>query len=228
MKFQPADTPFPRWMGPYSPARGNHCGFRMNAGRLGVYVNNADGREFWTIQPSPGLALLERTIRQHFTGGRVLLLPDGSVVKPLQTDEERGRRVFLGEFFGDIVLQTPAGELISMENPGALIPGARWPGPSTTGLECVIDSGGNVRCDWRHPAEYGDDTERHVMIAGDSALLKGFRAARPGDSAGRVRVTARGHVITNRQVNGEWICLYVGRIDTASWPYLDTWIDWEE
>jgi len=228
MNFEPAEQPFPRWWGPYSPARGNTRGFRLSGGQLGVWVDDDDGRDFWVIRPSEGSRRLQQTISQHFGGGRILLLPDGSVIKPLQQDVERGQRVFLGEIAGAVVLQRPDGTQFSMMNPGQLNPGDRWPGPSTTGLECVLDNAGNLRCDWKHPADYGEDQQSHVMVANDLSLRRGFRAARPGAGGGRVRVTAHGHVITNREVRGEWQCLYVGRIEVALWPYLEEWIEWEE
>jgi len=63
------------------------------------------------------------------------------------------------------------------------------------------------------------------MTPPDTALAQGFRAARPDSSAGRVRVTAKGHVITNRQVQGRWRCLYVGCIAIHQWPHLPHWIE---
>lgn len=223
--FEAAHRPFPRWWGPFSPARGNTRGFRFHDGRLGTWVEDEDSRSFWSVKRSAGVAKLEKLVLDSFRGGRVLLLPNGSVVKPLQTDAERGRRAYLGEFSGDVVLERGDGGLFSLESPGRLKPGDRWPGPSTTGLECTIKADGSLECSWYHPTEHGRDTETKRMAPPSTVLAQGFRAARPGVSAGRVRVTAKGHVITNRQVRGQWQCFWVGRVAIDKWPWLDEWID---
>lgn len=223
--FAPAATPLPRWWGPFSPARGTTRGFRFHDGRLGTWVGNEEGRAFWPVRRSAGLTKLERLVLTSFNGGRVLLLPNGSVVKPLQSDAERGKRAYLGELAGDVVLETPDGNTFSLASPGRLKPGDRWPGPTTTGIECKITDRGSLECTWYHPAVHGRDEETRTMIGASLTLAKGFRLARPGEQSGRVRVTAKGHVITNRKVRGSWICLYVGRIDIDRWPHLDEWID---
>jgi hypothetical protein len=223
--FAPAPTPFPRWWGPFSPARGTTRGFRFHDGRLGTWVEDGDERAFWPVKRSTGVAALEKLVRATFNGGRVLLLPNGSVVKPLQSDAERGRRVYIGEYSGDVVLETPDGATFSLDNPSRLRPGDRWPGPTSTGLECKITPNGALECTWYHPAAHGRDEETHTMTGASAALAQGFRLARPGEQSGRVRVTARGHVITNRKVRGTWLCFYVGRINLNKWPHLDEWIE---
>ncbi len=222
--FAPADRPFPRWLGPYSPARGKMHGFRFHNRRLGTWVQADDGRCFWHVRRSPGVAALEKLVLSVFHGGRVLLLPNGCIVKPLQGDDERGRRVYLGEHDGDILLEPAAGYRFNMADPGDLCPGDLWPGPTTTGIECVIQPNGSLACHWYHPAEYGRDMECHEMTAADPLLAKGFMLARKGEQRGRVRVTANGHVITNRLVGGSWKCFYVGQVDVGQWPHLDEWI----
>lgn len=223
--FAPAPPPFPRWWGPFSPARGTTRGFRFHDGRLGTWVDDEDGRAFWPVKRSTGLAKLEKLVLDSFKGGRVLLLPSGSVVKPLQSDAERGKRAYLGEYSGDVVLETPDGDTFSLDKPGRLKPGDRWPGPTSTGIECKITGTGSLECTWYHPATHGRDEETRIMTAASAALAQGFRLARPGEQSGRVRVTAKGHVITNRKVRGTWICFYVGQIDIDKWPHLDEWIE---
>lgn len=223
--FDPADRPFPRWLGPYSPTRGTRPGFRFHGGCLGTWVEDEDGRAFWPVRRSVGVATLEKLVLNAFSGGRVLLLPDGSVVKPLQRDVERGHRVYLGEYAGDVVLDRPDGRAFSLEKPGRLKPGDRWPGPTSIGLECTIAANGSLSCSWYHPTAYGRDDETRRMTAANPLLAQGFRAARPGKQMGRVHVVAGGHVITNREIRSGWQCVYVGRIDVDKWPYIDEWID---
>jgi hypothetical protein len=225
--FSPAAQPFPRWWGPYSPARGTSSGFRFRGGRLGAFVEHEHGRAFCPIRRSHGIQNLERLVFENFRGGRVLFLPNGVIVKPLQGDEERGHRVCLGVFTGDVVLEMPDREYFSFEQPGELRPGELWPGPTSTGLECTISSNGELRCSWYHPAAYGRDSVSFSMTEANAILARGFRAARPGERGGRVRVTAKGHVITNRQVGGSWHCHYIGKIDCEKWPHLNEWIEAE-
>jgi hypothetical protein len=177
------------------------------------------------VKRSTGLAKLEKLVLTSFSHGRVLLLPNGSVIKPLQSDTERGKRAYLGEYAGDVVLETPDGAPFSLSRPGRLKPGDRWPGPTSTGIECRITGTGSLECTWYHPADYGRDEETCTVMRTNAALAQGFRLARPGQQSGRVRVTAKGHVITNRMVRGAWICFYVGQIDIEKWPHLDEWIE---
>jgi hypothetical protein len=223
--FEPAPAPFRRWWGPFSPARGTFRGFRFHDGRLGTWVEDDDSRAFWPVKHSTGLAKLEKLVLTSFKGGRVLLLPNGCVVKPLQSDAERGKRAYLGEYAGDVVLEMPDGAPFSLDRPGRIKPGDRWPGPTSTGLECKITGTGSLECTWYHPAIHGRDDVTHPMIGSNPALAHGFRLARPGEQSGRVRVTAKGHVITNRKVRGTWVCFYVGHIDIKKWPHLNEWIE---
>lgn len=223
--FVPADRPFPRWWGPFTPAGGKYRGFRFNLGRLGTWVENEDGRTFWPVRRSPGVLKLEKLVLDAFDGGRVLLLPNGTIVKPLQSEAERGQRAYLGKYAGDVVLETPDGGAFSLDKPGRLKPGDWWPGPASTGLECTIASNGSLSCSWYHPTAYGRDDATHTITAANATLAQGFRAARPGEQSGRVHVTARGHVITKRQVRDKLHCLYVGQIDIDKWPHLDDWIE---
>ena len=223
--FAPAPAPLPRWWGPFSPARGTTRGFRFHDRRLGTWVEIEDGRAFWPVKRSTGLAKLEKLILDTFNGGRVLLLPNGSVVKPLQSDADRGKRVYLGAYSGDVVLEKPDGDTFSLDRPGRLKPGDRWLGPTSTGIECKIIGTGSLECTWYHPTTHGRDDETRTMTTASDDLAQGFRLARPGVQSGRVRVTAKGHVITNRQVRGKWQCFYVGRIAIDKWPHCDEWID---
>ena len=82
VRFNPGGLPFPRWVGPYVPARGKKAGFKVLQGRLGAWVEEGDASAFWTIRTSPGAAQLERLVCKHWRGGGLAILPDGSIVKP--------------------------------------------------------------------------------------------------------------------------------------------------
>jgi hypothetical protein len=226
LNFEPEAKPFPRWMGPFSPARGTLSGFRLHQRELGTWVGDEAGRGFWSVREGAGAAAIANLVRSEWGGGRVLLLPNGFVVKPLQTDEEVGRRAIIGRFHGPVALETAHHGLFDLSDPGVLRPGDPWPGPRTTGLECAIQSDGSLACSWYHPTRLGRDEVSESLRTSDRVLAAGFRAARPGDAGGRVRITANGHVITNRQErDGAWTCLYVGFVDSSSWASWEHWVE---
>ena len=94
-EFTPYSQPFPEWHGPYSPARGDDWGFRVRGGLLMTVVATEDGQEEWVVRQAEGAELLQQIVRSHWGGGRVLLLPNGLVVKP-NPDESDSHR------FGDV------------------------------------------------------------------------------------------------------------------------------
>jgi hypothetical protein len=227
--FEPTPWPFPRWWGPFSPARGTRSGLRVRQGWLYAWVQDSEGREFWPALDSPGVRGLIRLVLDRWRGGRILILPDGSVIKPLQDEEEAGIRRLIGLFDGPIVFERPDGGTFDMSDPGDLEPGDPWPGPATTGLECQIRPDGSLTCTWYHPAPWGRDEVRERLTGPDPALARGFRRCRPGETAGRVRVTENGHLITNVQDGqGRWIPCYVGWISPEAWPFRSEWIGEED
>lgn len=223
--FEPLARPFPHWMGPFSPARGIRSGFRFHQERLGTWVGDDAGMSFWPIVDGHGARAISTLVRHEWGGGRVLLLPNGYVVKPLQSDFEVGQRVLIGRFRGAVVLERPGQSTLDISSPGTVRPGDPWPGPTTTGLECTIQSDGSLECTWYHPTRLGRDQVSERLRVPDQSLAAGFRAARPGAVSGRVRITANGHVITNRQeVDDTWASIYVGYADPGSWRDLERWI----
>lgn len=224
--FDPEQRPYPRWMGPFSPARGTRSGFRFHQGRLGTWVDDGIHMSFWSLAECKGARCLADLVRGEWGGGRVLLLPTRVVVKPLQGDSEVGHRVVIGRFRGPILLERPDGSTFNLDAPGHLQPGDPWPGPHTTGLECAIQSDGSLSCQWYHPTELGREAILEELHGADRTLIDGFNRARPGDAAGRVHVAANGHVTTNRQTRtGMWMPSYVGRIDLAAWTNWNQWIE---
>ena len=161
-------------------------------------------------------------------GGRVLFLPNGFVVKPLQDDSEKGNRVLIGCFHGAIMLERPGQSDFDLSKSYALRPGDLWPGPTTTGLECAMQADGSLQCSWYHPSRFGRDEVSQVLRGPDRSLAEGFRAARSDASGGRVRITAGGHIITNRQEsNDTWASIFVGLIDPRSFKDWKMWIEKE-
>lgn len=223
--FKAAQKPFARWMGPFSPARGTRSGFRVRRRQLGTWVAEEFDKEFWRARNSRGVTVLANLVTEDWGGGRVLLLPNGFVVKPLQEDDEVGIRVLIGRFDGSLVLDQADGSAFDMGKPGPLRPGDLWPGPATTGLECAIQPDGALYCSWYHPTSLGRDESHERLRGADAVLAAGLMAARPGDADGRVRITARGHIITMRQdEDGAWRSIYVGHVAPNSWTGWERWI----
>lgn len=180
---------------------------------------------FWCVVEGNGSNHLVTLVKAHWGGGRVLMLPNGLVVKPLQDDEEVGQRVVIGRFDGSIMLERSGAPPFDMSQPGVLRPGDAWPGPTTTGLECVLKEDGSLVCTWQHPTILGRDEVVQILRGPDRSLAKGFRTARIGDITGRIRITANGHIVTNRlEPYGNWVSVYVGLIDPKSWPIWNNWI----
>jgi hypothetical protein len=224
LEFRPERRPFPRWLGPFSPARGIYSGFRFHGGRLGTWVEEGEYRTFSPILPSEGARAIAQMVRHEWGGGRVLFLPYGILVKPLQGDSEVGARAVLGRFTGSVVLEKPDGSVFDMGMTG-LAEGSRWSGPRTTGLECTIDYQGALSCTWYHPSTLGRDEMTVRLAAPDKSLAAGFHRARPNDIAGRVRVTANSLVLSNHQTGtGEWVTSYIGRTNVAAWVNSVDWI----
>jgi hypothetical protein len=214
-------------MGPFSPARGIRSGFRCRNGRVGTWVGY-DELEFWTMAAGRGANVLAEFVSRHWSGGRVLLLPNGYVVKPLQKDVEVGFRVLVGRFEGPIRLERWGEAPFDLSDVSRFRPGDLWTGPASTGLECTIRGDGSLACTWYHPAPWGRDDSTHLLRGADSSLASGFRAARPGETTGRVRITANGCVITKRQhADGTWTTHFVGSVERKAWGNWSRWIDKE-
>lgn len=224
-EFIPQHGYYPRWRGPYSPARGTKTGFRFSYRLFGSWLSEDVGLEFWPVRRSRGVEQLERSVLKRWRGGRVLLLPNGFAIKPLR-DEDVGKRVLLGLWSGQVVLHMADGGLFNLAKPPVECPGDVWRGPDHLGLECRLHSAdGSLLCKWTHPTREGALTVEANLRGADRKLAAGFRACRPGEAAGRVRITANGHVITKRQQSdGAWVALYVGYVPQEDWGDWSHWI----
>lgn len=211
---------FVRWMGPFSPARGTRKGLRFHYGRIGAWVDYG----FWPLVQTSGVTELERVVLRRWGGGRVLLLPWGDVIKPLQAEDEVGKRVLIGKFSGPVVFELPDGSHLSLGDAEGWDAGEPWPGPHHVGLECTIDTTGSLKCTWYHPTKWGRTSESQILWGADRRLAAGFRKARPGDDGGRVHVLPGGIVVTNAWIGGRWQARFVGRVDPRGVALRAGWL----
>ena len=224
MIFEPETTPFPAWLGPYSPARGNRSGFRVKYGVLGAWVTTDYGQTFCAAERTAGTARLAELVRARWSGGRIEFLPGGIVVKPLQDESERGRRVVLGRYTGSFRLHTGA-RPIDFSATAGFVPGTEWQGPGSVGLECRIRPDGSLVSRWTHPSRFGEERHEALVFGPNPALFAAFRRVRRYDTGGRVRITLGGHVITSRETGYGWAPFYVGRVDPAQFRNSSTWLE---
>jgi hypothetical protein len=224
--FTAATRPYPRWFGPFSPSRGKYTSLRVRGGSLKAYFEEDNELADWDVQDSPGARSLVQTVAATWGGGRVLLLPTGHVIKPLQDEEEVGIREFIGRFSGSLIFERHDGGLFDLDDEADnLAPGDLWPGPKSIGLECIIKEGGILRCDWYHPADFGREEHREELLPASRNLYNMFRIARPGDATGRVHVLPNGTVTTTHQdPSGNWVTKFVIKLDQGSWDPWDHWI----
>lgn len=221
--FEPLTPPFKAWLGPFSPARGTSTGFRVHRGELGVWHREDDTSEFWTVVQSPGVRSLQQLVTSNFHGGRILLLPNGHVIKPLNDDwMARGHRVLIGHWSGAITIKSGHGSLDFLDPRHEA--GAQWPGPSSIGLECVMGADGSIHSDWWRQTDFGAERTSCQISAPNPTLASAFRKVRLVDSSGRVHVAPHGLVLTNVQRRGVWTPYLVGWIDPDEWPHRDEWI----
>lgn len=171
---------------------------------------------------------LEQLVRQHWGSGRVLLLPDGYVVKPDPDPSKPCTRYLIGRLQGWLVIEKPDGTRCDLSQPKPLHPGEPWPGPPTTGIECKIDLRGGLVSEWDLEAPGGRLVQTHRMWEPDPVLAAGLRAARPGMPNARVRVEIGGAVVTMREAeekgDSQWAPCFIGRIDVEQWPFEADWV----
>jgi len=223
-EFRALSHPFPRWFGPYSPACGTTSGLRIQLGVLGTYVTTPTGQQRWVAHQCAGVQQLQTLVVSRWGGGRVLLMPNGWVIKPDPTGN--GIRWAIGRFSGPLILQRGDGTFFNMASPGALTPGMHWLGPDTTGLECTLDNTGAIQARSTIPTAFGEIITEIPLVPRDAQLARGLALARPGCGRARVRVTENGHVITKRdEAASGWTSVYVGFIDPSRWPHDEEWVE---
>jgi len=222
VRFFREREPFPYWLGPYSPSRGKYFGFRIKNGQLGAWIKKDCERSFCFVKKTQGVSDLATLVQNNWYGGRILFLPGGLIVKPLQNEDESGRRVVVGRYAGGFEILTENG-IVDLAL-GRYTSGSEWPGLGTIGLECVIDSTGALSTKWQRPSDYGQERYEERITSPNPTLIAGFKKARPYETSGRVRVTVCGHVTTNRKVQDDWKTFYIGKIELSSFAKWDHWI----
>jgi hypothetical protein len=177
--------------------------------------------EFAGVADCAGRQSIIDVVRRHWDGGRILILPNGMVVKPHQTNEDdRVGRSLIGQISGSLVVKRSSGTRCDLGSSLGLYAGDSWPGPSSGHLTCVISESGALKCSWYHPTDHGRDYVKCELRGADEDLAEGFREARPWDTCGRVQICYGGHVLTR---TSRGAVRYVGWIDPET---LGDWRDW--
>ena len=223
--FTPMNLPFPMWLGPYSPRRGTYSGWRVNGGRLVATVYSRGRQENWQAVEDDGIKALCRHVSWHFGGGRVLILPSGHVVKP---DQEGWRqRYVIGSLCGIPRLHNASGGVFDMSGPKGISPGQMWPGPASTGIECVIRTKGQMTSNRVFDLGNGEEEEALQVVSSACHIWRAFREVRHANG-GRVRVTCLGVILTNHNHGSrhrpDWSTHYLGTIDLDDWRHHNEWV----
>jgi len=223
--FTPESEPYLRWKGPFSPSRGKYTSLRVRGGGLKAYFDSKDESASWELEKSAGIQSLVDTVTRVWGGGRVMLLPTGHVIKPLQ-DQEVGIRKLIGRFTGPLIFRRHDGGSFDLDlETNRLAPGDLWHGIKNIGVECIIQEGGVLSCRWYHPTVYGKEEIRIELLHDSPERHIAFQKARQGDTYGRVHVLPNGAVITNHQTFlGEWEAKFVCKISPSSWGSWEHWI----
>lgn len=95
----PYPAPHPKWHGPYSVVPGRSSGLRVRRGAIEAQLWRNGYAETWVIDDSQGNRSLIATVQATYGGGRLLLLPNGAVIKPVASSSE-GERRLLGHWWG--------------------------------------------------------------------------------------------------------------------------------
>lgn len=229
----PYPAPHPKWHGPYSVVPGRSNGLRVRRGAIEAQLWRNGYAETWVIDDSLGNRSLIATVQATYGGGRLLLLPNGAVIKPVASSSE-GERRLLGHWWGTLTLVSPLGQRICTTEanllvhprggtPRSLRPGDPWPGPSTTGLRCRIDPSGALYAKTWHASRWGR-TEVDASVSGTSRLLfTSYLLAGGHRSGGSVRLLEGGHVVMPSHDAGGGLARYVGYVPPSTLPTISDW-----
>ena len=144
---------FPYWKGPYSPARGVDTGIKVKDGEIGAWCYSSNNLEFFSFEQSPGSKELKKCVSKNFGGGgRIVILPNGFVIKPLA--DETGYRKLIGKIEGEIEISLDSG-IFSFGPNVTLKSGSIWKGPYGGGLECKVLEDGSIMSSSKEPHELG-------------------------------------------------------------------------
>lgn len=232
-QFTPYPAPYPHWHGPYAVVLGQSNGMRVRRGAIEAHLLRDGYRETWVIDESPGARSLVAVVQAAYGGGRLLLLPNGAVIKPVPGCSD-GERRLLGHWWGTLTLVSPLGQRICTTeanmlvqppngSPRSLRPGDPWPAPSTTGLRCRIDASGALFAKTWQASRWGRSEVEYPVTAPDRLLSLCYRMAGGHGSGGSVRLLEGGHVVMPNHSMDGGLARYVGYIPPSCLPSISDW-----
>ena len=220
MKFIPVKFPIPYWTGPYSPAAGVKTGTKVKFGYAGAWCDTKVGLKFRTFEKSEGADLLSKLVINEFNGGgRIVILPNGYVLKPENDDDAVGYQRLIGKIEGDIIFPLikenfKLGPAIEFEL------GSKWEGPLGGAVKCTVGDDGAIHTSWSVPCETGAKeyhkqlTEPNIALTGQINEIK-----RKYGDFGRIYYWYGGHLTTAKHER------YIGKVNCNS---LDSKTEWFE
>ena len=232
-QFTPLGFPYPLWHGPYAVVPGRSNGMRVRRGAIEAQLWRNGYCETWVIDDSPGARSLVALVQASYGGGRLLLLPNGAVIKPVPRSSE-GERRLLGHWWGSLTLVSPFGQRICTteanvlaharsDSPRSIRPGDPWPGPATTGLRCRLDPSGSLFARTWQASQWGRTEVEYPIAAANSLLSMCYRLAGGHGSGGSVRLLEGGHVVMPYHDTDGGMARYVGYVLPSSLPSISDW-----
>jgi len=232
-EFTPNPNPHPLWHGPYSPVPGRSNGLRVRRGTAEALMRRGGYSETWAIEDSPGARALVESVYIAYGGGRLLLLPNGAVIKPTPWSNE-GERRLVGSWSGRFTLVSPSGLRLCTSDPKIMVKpvgtprrlirsGDDWPGPSSQGLRCRIDPSGALFARTWHASRWGRTEVDFPIAPGDVMRALSYRLAGGHTSGGSVRLLEGGHLVMPAHDADGGIARYVGYVPPSQLPSISAW-----
>ena len=231
--FIPSASPHPLWHGPYSPVPGRSNGLRVRRGTAEALLHRGGYSETWVIENSPGARALVESVYIAYGGGRLLLLPNGAVIKPSPWSNE-GERRLVGSWSGRFTLVSPSGLRLCTSDPKIMVKpvgtprrlirsGDDWPGPSSQGLRCRIDPSGALFARTWHASHWGRTEVDFPIAPGDVMRALSYRLAGGHTSGGSVRLLEGGHLVMPTHDADGGLARYVGYVPPFQLPSISVW-----
>ena len=220
MRFIPVKFPIPYWSGPYSPAAGKMTGMRVRKGYAGAWCDTIVGLKFFHFEKSNGADSLSSLVKVNFNdGGRIVILPNGYVIKPENDKVKVGYQRLIGKIKGEITIPQIYENFV-LGPTSKFEAGSKWKGPHGGAIRCTIKDDGSIHTKWSVPNDKGASEYKKQLTGPNLTLLSQVESIEKKIGAkGRVYYWYGGHLTTADHQ------LYIGKVACNT---LDANTDWFE